>query len=97
MLKIDMKFDAKLLISDMKALAEGVKDKAIVRALNEVADQAKVRASREIRAAGYNLKAATIKKAITMPSRAPSLPLFVPAASPFRSTSTTPAKAAAVR
>jgi hypothetical protein len=39
---------------------------AVVRALNKTADQAKTRASREIRKAGYNLKAADVKAAINV-------------------------------
>lgn len=42
-------------------LSSDIRDKATVRALNKVAAQAKVAGSREIRAAGYNLKAAKIK------------------------------------
>lgn len=41
-----------------------ISDKAVVRALNKVAAQAKTAASKEIRAAGYNMKAADIKKRI---------------------------------
>jgi hypothetical protein len=39
---------------------------ALVRALNKTATQVRTRASREIRAAGYNLKAADVKKALTI-------------------------------
>lgn len=44
---------------------------ALVRALNRTADRIKVRAAREVRAAGYKLKAADVKNAIRI-SRASS-------------------------
>lgn len=66
MLKIDVNVDVQRALDRMTDLGVKVKEKAVVRALNDVADQAKVRASRDIRAAGYNLKAARIKKAIAV-------------------------------
>lgn len=48
------------------ALSSEITDKAGVRALNKVAAQAKTAASREIRAAGYNMRAAKIKASITI-------------------------------
>jgi len=41
-----------------------IADKALVRALNKTAAQAKVQASKEIRSAGYGIKAAIVKKSI---------------------------------
>lgn len=43
-----------------------IADKALVRALNQTAAQAKVQASREIRASGYKLKAAVVKGSIAI-------------------------------
>lgn len=57
-------------VGDALAALDGFSDrlrsKALPRALNKVADQAKVQASREIRAAGYQLKVSVIKAAITL-------------------------------
>lgn len=47
-------------------MPDKVREKATVRAINKTAEQVKVQASREIRDAGYNLKIAKIKKAITL-------------------------------
>lgn len=40
--------------------------RAIVRALNKTAMQARTQAVREVRAVGYNIKASTVRKAITL-------------------------------
>lgn len=57
-------------IRDSLAYLDNVKseigDKALVRALNQTAAQAKVQASREIRASGYKVKAATVKASIAI-------------------------------
>jgi hypothetical protein len=47
-------------------LRTDIVNKATVRAINKVAAQVKTAASREIRNAGYNMKAAAIKKQITI-------------------------------
>ncbi|MBS0368422.1 MAG: phage tail protein [Proteobacteria bacterium] len=73
MLRIDVKTDVSRALEKLQGVKAAVKEKAVVRALNEVADQAKVRAAREIRAQGYNLKAATIKKAITITRAKPGV------------------------
>lgn len=41
-------------------------NKATVRAINRIADQAKTQASKDIREVGYNVKAAVIKKSISI-------------------------------
>ena len=48
----------------LKDLDEKVRAKAAVRALNKTGAMAKTQASKEIRAAGYNIKAAAIKKEV---------------------------------
>ncbi len=50
-------------IDDLNAAARETRP-AVVRALNRMIDQVKVRASREVRSAGYKLKAADIKNSI---------------------------------
>lgn len=50
----------------MFELRTDVLEKANIRALNKVAAQAKVGASKEIRAAGYKISAAEIKRKITI-------------------------------
>ena len=47
-------------------MVEDEAKKAIVRALNRTAKSVQVQAAREIREAGYNLKASRIKKALTV-------------------------------
>ena len=47
-------------------MVEDEAKKAIVRALNRAAKSVQVQAAREIREAGYNLKASRIKKALTV-------------------------------
>lgn len=53
-------------LAALDGFSDRLKSKALPRALNKVADQAKVQASREIRAAGYQLKVSVIKAAITL-------------------------------
>jgi len=57
-------------VGDALAALDGFSDrlrsKALPRALNKVADQVKVQASREIRDAGYQLKVGVIKSAISI-------------------------------
>jgi hypothetical protein len=66
MINISVQTDISRALSKLAYIREDVADKAVVRALNKTADQVKVQASREIRAAGYNLKAAVIKKSISL-------------------------------
>jgi len=49
---------------EFMAAAQEMRDTAMVRALNKMADQVKVASAREVRKAGYNLKIGTIKDAI---------------------------------
>jgi len=64
MIQINVQVEIDRALEKLGRIKEEVGDKAVMRALNKVADQAKVQASREIRAAGYGLKAADIKKSI---------------------------------
>lgn len=59
------------IIKELKAGAAETKP-AVVRALNRTIDQVKVRASREVRSAGYKLKASDIKNAISINRASPS-------------------------
>lgn len=66
MIKINVQADISRALDKLARVPKEVEAKALPRALNKTADQAKVQASREIREAGYNLKAAAIKKAINI-------------------------------
>lgn len=59
-------FDVRNALAALDGIRAEVADKALVRALNKTADQAKVQASRAIRDAGYKIKAGTIKASITI-------------------------------
>lgn len=48
-------------LMDLQAASREMQEIAVVRALNRTADQVRTQASRAVRDAGYNLKAATIK------------------------------------
>lgn len=64
MLNISVESDFRRVKVRLFELRTDVLEKAKIRALNKVAEQAKVAASREIRAAGYKIKASTIKSQI---------------------------------
>ena len=64
MIEIQVKTNLPELRSSLRKLTTELGGTAIVRALNKTAAQAKVVASREVRAAGYNIKAAAIKQSI---------------------------------
>jgi hypothetical protein len=66
MIKLNVTIDIDQALQKLARLPDEVREKALVRALNKTADQVKVQASREIRAAGYGLPAAKIKKAIAI-------------------------------
>ncbi|MDR3414208.1 MAG: phage tail protein [Formivibrio sp.] len=66
MIKINVQVDIDRAISKLAHVPSEVQDKALPRALNKTASQAKVQASREIRNAGYGLKVSEIKKAIAI-------------------------------
>lgn len=65
MLNLSVKMDTKGITA---SLGKVMKDqqKAIVRALNKTADQARTAASQEVRAAGYNIKASAIKSSFSI-------------------------------
>jgi hypothetical protein len=65
MISINVQSNFKQVAVKMFELRRDVLEKAKIRALNKVAAQAKVAASKEIRAAGYNMKAADIKQRST--------------------------------
>lgn len=64
MIAIDVRVDIARVTAKLNATREAVIGKATVRALNKTAAQAKVAASREIRDAGYKIKAGAIKDSI---------------------------------
>lgn len=66
MINISVQHNFKQVAVKLFELRTDVLEKAKVRALNKVAAQAKVAASKEIRAAGYNMKASAIKQKITI-------------------------------
>ncbi len=65
MLSLNVKADTKGIVASISRYAEDQK-KAIVRALNKTADQARTAASQEVRAAGYEIKASAIKKSFSI-------------------------------
>ena len=66
MLTVGLKTNANLVAFEFEQAARDMRDKATASALNKMADQVKVRSAREIRAVGYSLRAATIKKGLTV-------------------------------
>lgn len=66
MFSIDIKVDSRRVRQSLSQLASSLQDKAIARAVNKTAAAAKTEASREIRAQGYNIKAAAISKSLTI-------------------------------
>ncbi len=64
--QIGVRTNAGEVASQFAEAALAMRDRATMRALNEVADQAKVAASRQIRDVGYKLKISAIKKGITV-------------------------------
>lgn len=65
-MQIDVKADISAALRKLDRVSKEVTDKAVVRALNRVAEQARTQAAREIREAGYNVKAAALKKAMDL-------------------------------
>jgi hypothetical protein len=65
MLTLSVKADVKGVTADLKRYV-GDQQKAVVRALNKTADQARTAAAQEVRAAGYNIKASAIKKSFAI-------------------------------
>lgn len=64
--QIGVRTNAGEVASQFAEAALAMRDRATMRALNEVADQAKVAASRQIRDVGYKLKISAIKRGITV-------------------------------
>lgn len=65
MLSLNVRSDVRGIISDLSRYV-GDEKKAVVRALNKTADQARTEAAKEVRAVGYNIKASAIKKSFSI-------------------------------
>lgn len=65
-MRIDVRDNIQSVLAGMKGYSSEVLEKAIPRALNRTAEMARVAASRELRAQGYNLSSAEIKSAIAL-------------------------------
>src|SRR5258708_6940105 len=65
MLKLDVRADVKGITTSL-ARYIGEEQKAVVRALNKTAMQARTAASQEVKAAGYNIKASAIKSSFSI-------------------------------
>jgi len=65
MLKLDVRADVKGITTSLTRYI-GEEQKAVVRALNKTAIQARTAASQEVRAAGYNIKASAIKSSFAI-------------------------------
>jgi hypothetical protein len=65
MLKLNVHADVKGITAGLTRYV-GEQQKAVVRALNKTAMQARTAASQEVRAAGYNIKASAIKSSFTI-------------------------------
>ncbi|TCK39661.1 minor tail protein Z (GPZ) [Paraburkholderia sp. BL8N3] len=65
MLKLDVRADVKGITASLTRYV-GEQQKAVVRALNKTAMQARTAASLEVKGAGYNIKASAIKNSFTI-------------------------------
>lgn len=65
MLKLDVRADVKGVTTSLNRYI-GEQQKAVVRALNKTATQARTAASVEVRAAGYNIKSSAIKNSFAI-------------------------------
>lgn len=65
MLSLNVQSDTKGIVASLTKYV-GDQQKAVVRALNKTAEQARTAASQEVRAAGYNIKASAIKKSFVI-------------------------------
>jgi hypothetical protein len=63
-MQVSVKDNIAQVLARMRMYKQDVVDKAVPRALNRTADQARTAIGRELRAEGYNLSAAEIKSAI---------------------------------
>jgi hypothetical protein len=70
--QVGVRTNAGEVASQFADAARAMRDRATMRALNEVADQAKVAASRQIRDVGYKLKISAIKKGIEVKRATPA-------------------------
>lgn len=68
---VNVRSNAQQVALEMTAVGQEMHDTAMMRALNKMADQVKVQAAREVRDAGYNLKASTVKAAIKVRRASP--------------------------
>lgn len=66
MIQTSVSVDIEGALAKLAYVREDVADKAVTRALNKTAAQTRTEASKQIRAAGYNLKASVIKQAISI-------------------------------
>ncbi|MGU7784895.1 phage tail protein [Burkholderia sp. PU8-34] len=65
MLKLDIRADVKSVTAGLTRYV-GEQQKAVVRALNKTAAQARTAAAQEVRVAGYNIKSSAIKSSFTV-------------------------------
>ncbi|MEO8806599.1 MAG: phage tail protein [Burkholderiaceae bacterium] len=63
-LSVNVRTNAHSIAFELMASAQEMRNTALVRSLNKMADQVLVASSREVRSAGYGLKAADIKRAL---------------------------------
>ncbi|EON13412.1 phage tail protein [Pandoraea sp. SD6-2] len=65
MLSLNVRADVRGITADLSRYL-GEEKKAVVRALNKTANQARTEASKEVRSVGYNIKASAIKKSFAI-------------------------------
>ena len=65
MLKLDVRADVKGVTASLQRYV-GEQQKAVVRALNKTATQARTAAAQEVRSAGYNIKSSAIKSSFAI-------------------------------
>lgn len=65
-MQIDLRNNIDAVVARLESYKREVLDKAIVSAVNRCAEMARTDAARELRAAGYNIKSATIKAAVNV-------------------------------
>jgi len=69
---IDITTNGADVIADVRRFARDASSKAVVRALNKTAAQARTEGSRAVRNAGYNIKSSAIKKSFSIKRATPS-------------------------
>lgn len=70
-LSLNVSTNASLIAMEFRAVAQDMKEKATVRALNKMGEQVVTGMSREVRRVGYNLKASVIKKGLRLKRASP--------------------------